>query len=311
MKWAIIIFLILMSFTSIAQTTAIPDPNFEQALINLGLDSGPIDGVVPTANINTVTSLYIDNKNISDLTGIEGFTALTSLACTDNLITNLDVSLNLNLNGLWCGNNLITNLKFNNNLTALFCFHNQLTSLNVSQNTLMTDLICFSNQLTSLNLSQNSALTQLDCDTNQLTCLNIKNGNNVNLIYFEALNNPNLTCIEVDNVAWSTSNWAYIDPQTSFSTNCGNPCAVSVKEQGFQNTFSIFPNPTSEKVTIDLGEINSKITATLTNTLGQVIFVQQFKLTNLIQLNINAPKGIYFLRLEANGEVITKKIIKE
>lgn len=72
---------ILIATTLFAQTTNIPDPNFEQALIDLGYDSGTIDGSVPTANISGVTSLLVNNKNISDLTGIQDFVALTILKC--------------------------------------------------------------------------------------------------------------------------------------------------------------------------------------------------------------------------------------
>jgi hypothetical protein len=42
---------------SIAQTTAIPDLNFEQALISQGYDIGPPDGAIPTSNIDTITFL--------------------------------------------------------------------------------------------------------------------------------------------------------------------------------------------------------------------------------------------------------------
>ena len=69
--------------------TCIPDNNFEQALINLGYDT-VLDDYVTTANINTVTNLFIQNKGITNLTGIEGFTALTTLNCGYNLLTNLD-----------------------------------------------------------------------------------------------------------------------------------------------------------------------------------------------------------------------------
>jgi PKD repeat protein len=65
----------------------------------------------------------------------------------------------------------------------------------------------------------------LDCDSNQLTCLNVKNGNNTNMTSFYATNNPNLSCIEVDNATWSTANWANIDSQTSFSEDCNNACS--------------------------------------------------------------------------------------
>jgi hypothetical protein len=83
-----------------------------------------------------------------------------------------------------------------------------------------------------LDLSQNTALTILYCNNNQLVCLNVKNGNNLNFVppsygpYFCAGFNPNLWCIEVDDVAWSNLWWWSIDPQTSFSTNCGNACST-------------------------------------------------------------------------------------
>jgi len=179
--------LLLIFNVTIAQTTAIPDANFEQALITLGLDAS-LDGVVLTANIDTVTGLDVQQKNISDLTGIEDFTALIYFECNNN----------------------------------------QITSLDVSQNTSLIVLNCFDNLLTSLNVTQNNNLAILQCNDNQLVCLNMKNGNNTSIGSFYAVNNPNLVCIEVDDVAFSTSNWTVIDPQTSFSTNCPNPCICNI-----------------------------------------------------------------------------------
>jgi len=46
-------------------------------------------------------------------------------------------------------------------------------------------------------------------------------------ISFNSTNNPNLYCIDVDNVAWSNANWINIDAWASFSTNCS---ATSVQE---------------------------------------------------------------------------------
>ena len=62
-----------------AQLTNIPDPYFENALINNNLDIGPIDGFVPTVNISNVSVLNISNYNISDLTGMK--TLQASLCC--------------------------------------------------------------------------------------------------------------------------------------------------------------------------------------------------------------------------------------
>ena len=75
-------------------------------------------------------------------------------------------------------------------------------------------------------MSQNTALEFLYCSDNELTCLNIKNGNNTNLLDFYALDNPNLSCVEVDDMNWSNANWAeYVDPQVSFSEDCNNDCS--------------------------------------------------------------------------------------
>ena len=45
--------------------TNIPDDNFEQALIDLGIDD-VLDDKVLTSNINTLGSLDISGKSISD-----------------------------------------------------------------------------------------------------------------------------------------------------------------------------------------------------------------------------------------------------
>ncbi len=37
---------------------------------------------------------------------------------------------------------------------------------------------------------------------------------------FDVSNNPNLTCIEVDDAIWSATNWNNIDPQSFFDENC-------------------------------------------------------------------------------------------
>ena len=93
----ILLLLTLMPFIAFGQTTAIPDANFEQALIDLGHDD-VIDGAVLTANISGVTYLNVGYKSISDLTGIEDFINLRHLFCNNNQLTNLDISQNTLLN---------------------------------------------------------------------------------------------------------------------------------------------------------------------------------------------------------------------
>ena len=73
-----------------------------------------------------------ENLNITDLTGIEFFTALKGLDCDDNLLTFLDVSKNVNLKELDCTGNRLTSVKLNVNITDLDLDYNELTSLDVS-----------------------------------------------------------------------------------------------------------------------------------------------------------------------------------
>ncbi|MBJ2176567.1 hypothetical protein JBL43_20160, partial [Aureibaculum sp. A20] len=207
--------------------TYVPDDNFEQALIDLGYDSGALDDYVPTANINSITALDVSSKNIADLTGIEDFVAITSLNCSFNNLSALDVSNNILLEVLECVKNNFTSIDVSNNtaLTSLNIVLNELTALDVSNNTQLRTLNTSTNFLTSLDVSNNVLLESLYCDYNPLTSLNVKNGNNTNINVFHADNNPSLNCIEVDDVAYSNNTWTNIDPQTSFSEDCSDTTA--------------------------------------------------------------------------------------
>jgi plastocyanin len=225
-----------------ATQTYVPDDNFEAYLEANGMGNGIAnDDYVTTSNINTVTFLDVSFGSISDLTGIEDFTSVQALWCDYNDLTTLDLSNNTALVELYCGYNELTSLNINSltSLDNLRCEKNQLTSLDVSIATSLTDLKCGSNQLTSLNVSNNTALTRLYCDSNQLTSLDLRNGNNINMgggsffTSFSTNANPQLYCINVDDVSWSTANWTVydenIDSHHYFSTNC--PPLSVIQEQ--------------------------------------------------------------------------------
>ncbi|WP_298509040.1 M4 family metallopeptidase [uncultured Kordia sp.] len=211
--------------------TTIPDANFEAWLDTLGYDDISNDGLVPTALIEAATNLNATNQSIANLTGIEDFVALENLYVGNNLLTTLDLSTNLNLKILdvtdnanlatmnvtnntaleevFASNSGLTVVNFSNNtaLKILAIFDNNLTALDLSNNVNLESLLCQNNDIVDLDLSLNSALTYIDVSNNALTSLNSKNGNNINFTVFNALNNPNLTCILVDDAAWSTDNW--------------------------------------------------------------------------------------------------------
>ncbi|EOU3550096.1 MucBP domain-containing protein [Listeria monocytogenes] len=123
----------------------------------------------------TLTSLDCHYSSIVDMTGIEKLTGLTSLICTSNNITTLDLSKNTSLTYLACDSNKLTNLDIAplTKLTYLNCEANKLTKLDVHQNPLLTYLNCGRNSLTALDISQNIQLTQLYCHVNKITNLDV------------------------------------------------------------------------------------------------------------------------------------------
>lgn len=199
--------------------TAIPDANFEAALENLGYDDISGDGLVPTALIEDITNLSVVNESITDFTGIEDFAALTTLVISENTITTLDLSNNINLQILEADNAGLTSLNIsqNSNLEELSVHSNALIDLDTSNNPALKSLIVSQNQITSMDVVSNTTLERLEVNDNELTKLNVKNGNNSAILTFDATNNPDLFCIRVDDVSFSTSNWTNIDEQITFS----------------------------------------------------------------------------------------------
>lgn len=130
------------------------------------------------------TVIYVLGMGIKDLTGIEFFPKLEDLDCSENQLTQLDVSKNPKLKRLVCYGNKLTSLDLSGNtsLTELHCYTNQLTSLNLGENANLNKLNCVVNRLTSLDLSGNANLTILSCSSNLLTSLDVSNNPNLILL---------------------------------------------------------------------------------------------------------------------------------
>ena len=232
-------------------------------------------------------------------------TVLTYLNCQSNQLTSIDVTHNTALTSLSCQLNQLASLDVTNNtaLTFLNCRSNQLTNLDISQNTALTYLYCWNNQLTSLDVSQNTALTELDCSPNQLTSLDVRNGNNQNFSYFNVTNNPNLTCINVDDLTYSTNNWTNIDAQHYFSTNCSVPNSV----QEIPQSISLYPNPTNENITISINNFNGNIQTEIYDLIGN-----RLQISNETTISLqDYARGIYLLKVAYGDKLQEVKVIKE
>lgn len=288
MKTFIYILILGINTASFAQITLIPDTNFEQALIDLGIDSdGTINGQVLTSDIENVLSLNLDHKGVQDLTGIEGFEALEIL----------------NVNG------------------------NELTALNVSQNIQLKELYCnsssagFSMLMTSLDFSENINLEVLYGENLIiLESLNLKNGFNsmltVSLPYeFEGVpcQLSELDCVMVDDEVAATNgeppydNW-YIEANFVYSEDC--ILGISTQDD---NAFSIHPNPAKNELFINSTNNKEKLTLKIFSIAGKLLSTQTLEAAAQTAIDVSQlSSGIYFLNIEAeNGNTVVKKFAKQ
>ena len=117
-----------------------------------------------------------DNKEISNLKGIEFFTNIWLLECYYNNLTTIDLSHNKNLSYINCHHNQLNELDVSGLplLETFYCGHNALPSIDVSKNEKLEDFDCQDNHLDTLDVSQNKELVKLSCGTNNLTELDVR-----------------------------------------------------------------------------------------------------------------------------------------
>ena len=200
MKIKLLALFLIFAYSELsAQTIKISDANFEQALIDLNLDDTK-DGEVLRSNVENIKTLNVNNKGISNLSGIEAFTGLEELNCSDNSLSNIDLSLNSKLKKLNIRANEFAsiNLSVNYDLLELNCASNKISDLSLINNTSLERLDCGSNKLTSLELRRNSKLKSLNCYSNELTSLNL--GQNI-LLESINCNNNKLTSLGLDKLS--------------------------------------------------------------------------------------------------------------
>ncbi|PIB32777.1 hypothetical protein BFP78_00485 [Gaetbulibacter sp. 5U11] len=174
----------------------IPDVNFKAALVANSLINTNADTEIQVSEANSFNgSIIVNNQNIADATGLEAFPNLSQL-----------------------------NLSQNN-----------LNTINLTNNTALSFLNLSNNNLQTLFLSQNTSLTNINVTNNNLSLLDIRNSNTSNILIFNSVGNINLNCIKISDVAYATTNFTNIDPQTSFGDNCNQPVYVDKNATGANN----------------------------------------------------------------------------
>jgi len=266
-----------------AQITTIPDSNFEQALIDLGIDSdGIINGQVLTSDIDTVITLNLFEEGIEDLTGLEDFTALEYLDVSGNILTVLDVSNNIQLKELYCSSSIpapsmfFTSLDLSNNINLEILYANGLWDL----------------EYLNLKNGNNSILTTLILD-----------GEFEGDLYLL----ENLHCVTVDDEEAATndefpySSW-FIYADFIYSEDC----TLSI-EDNLQSQVVISPNPTNGFIHIKSDySINS---IKVFDVFGRLVLAQNNPSSQIEVSSLSA--GLLFVQIETDKGIVTKKIVKK
>lgn len=176
--------------------------SFESALTNsaiinavgdaINLDKQE-DGTVSLTKENlkkmaTVTELDLSGRELTSLFGIEYFTGLTTLDCSDNKLTTLSFGASsspmtkaetavglTSLEELDCANNQLTTLTLTDlpKLVRLDCADNLLASVSLSNLPVLENLKLENNQLTAIDASTVPSVHYLGCYGNRLTSLDV------------------------------------------------------------------------------------------------------------------------------------------
>ena len=285
-----ILLLILMSlisaWTAYSQYTQIPNPYFEQALIDLGIDSeGVLDGQVLTSDIEGVEELRLSSIPYIRLRGLEDFTSLKSLElfnCTADYY--LDLSMVQSLESFYLHgqtdnmNTLLNHIDFTNNP-------------NLKEIEFRDDWVIRSINLKGSDQHIDSLLISYDPGT-----------------FHRAQNNGNeiLLCVEVTNPEDAENQQGDYANWNAYGVYYTIDCTLSISDFEMAD-FKIYPNPAKDffqiESTVDMESIavydiqGKKIKSYLTNQ-------QSYSVTDL-------SPGLYFLKfnLKSGGQFMKKIIV--
>ena len=109
-------------------------------------------------------------------------------------------------------------------------------------------------------------------------------------------------------------NYAVIVTQGSCSdtSSCYQMVITAIEHNPFGSSFSVYPNPTSGDITLDLGGNYFNVDIRISDVLGQVFYrTHNISVTKTINLAIEEAPGIYFIDvITSEGKTATIKVVK-
>ena len=253
--------------------------------------------------------LEIEDSNLTEL-DVTNCTQLSWLNCSRNLITKLDITNCTQLYNIICSSNKLAELELTglNNLDRLWCSGNHLTKLDLTS---LNKIYDFTGSWQSVSLS-------------------LFKNNVEEYIHYISLNNPtfgNSAISYSDGILKSTDNTV---ASTFFFVQTNKPDYVlsgtmhfDYSNVGINDLFLpeivIYPNPTRGEFSVfsyQFAENNNGI-----NPIVYEIFDIAGRIVHRVPCTVNRetvevdishlPSGIYFIKIDTEQGIITKKIVKQ
>jgi hypothetical protein len=91
-----------------------------------------------------------------------------------------------------------------------------------------------------------------------------------------------------------------------------SPCANSTSINDYDLDFvSLYPNPTNQYFSIDLGENHQSLKVTITDISGRLVQSENYANLHLLNFRLDEPAGVYLLMIESGEKKVVIRLIKE
>ena len=171
-----------MLWAALAGISSIEGAQYLINVTSLYLHDNQIDDISPVSGLTNLTSLLLFYNQIDDISAVSGLTNLTSLNLDENQINDICAVTGLtNLTSLYLDENQISNISAVSGLTNLTSLHlgnNQISDISaVSGLTNLTSLHLHDNQISDISaVSGLTNLTSFNLDVNQISDISAVSG---------------------------------------------------------------------------------------------------------------------------------------
>lgn len=294
--------------------------SLEELLCN---NNGMHSLVLPESIINVDAS----NNNLIDI-NVQDCPNLNILSISYNnffKLEILDLSNNPSLIQLNCASSRLNEIQIKEctNLISIDCSGNSLTGLDISNNLNLFFVDVSLNFIESLNVSLNTQLQSLRINNNETLFGTLDLTNQINLVEFNG-QFTELECIQVlnsddaNNGLGNYSNWAKSEV-TQYSENCNVFSRMfigkNIEEIGVrQQQLYIYPMPVDELIYFRFNSNLKDKKNMLINSI-ELYDSKGNRLKKYHQLNNNCinisdlADGLYFIKVNADSHIFTKKVI--